>query len=117
MKPHTHTVLAVFTAIALGATGGGAFAAPPPDRVDQDQPAAPMQQRSGQVDSPASLQARFEALDLNHDGFVDKAEASANKAVSTQFDKLDANHDGKLSLTEFAKAKGLASPTGTDGTP
>ncbi|HEX7915282.1 EF-hand domain-containing protein [Rudaea sp.] len=112
MKSHTPTVPAVCAAIAFALANATAFAAPPPDPTDPTQPSTPMQ-RSGQVESPASLQARFEALDLNHDGYIDKTEASANKMLSAQFDKLDANHDGKLSPAEFAKAKGLAAPTGS----
>ena len=117
MKPHTHTFFAASIAIALSVASAAAFAAPPPDPVDPTQPSTPMQQRTGQTDSPASVQARFEALDLNHDGYIDKTEASANKTLSAQFDKLDANHDGKLSLAEFGKAKGLASPTGASDLP
>ncbi len=116
MKFHSPTPLAVSAAVVLGLAGAAALAAPPPDPVDPMQPSTPAQQRLGQVDSPASIQARFEALDLNHDGYVDKTEASANKALSAQFDKLDTNHDGKLSPAEFSKAKGLTPPpTGSDG--
>lgn len=106
--------LAFSTALALGFAGAAALAAPPAEPADPTQPSTPMQQRSGQIDSPASVQARFEALDLNHDGYIDKTEASANKTLTSQFDKLDLNHDGKLSPAEFAKAQGLASPTGSN---
>lgn len=115
MKSQFLTPLAVCTAIALGLTGGAALAAPPTEPADPMQPSTSMQQRSGQVDSPASIQARFEALDLNHDGYIDKTEASANKTLGAQFDKLDTNHDGKLSVAEFSKAKGLTPPMGSNG--
>ena len=116
MKPLTPKLLAASIAIAFGLNGTAALAAPP-DPADPTQPSSPTQQRTGQADSPASIQARFEALDLNHDNYIDKTEASANKTLSAQFDKLDANHDGKLSLAEFGKAKGLASPTGASDLP
>lgn len=112
----TPKLLAVSTAIAFGLNGAAAFAAPP-DQTDPAQPSTPMPQRTGQADSPASVQARFEALDLNHDNSIDKTEASANKALTAQFDKLDVNRDGKLSLAEFSKAKGLTSPTGAGDLP
>lgn len=111
MKFPTHAFLAASTAIVFGVASAAAFAAPPPDPVDPTQPSTPMQQRSGQMDSPASIQARFEALDLNHDGYIDKTEASANKLLSAQFDQLDTNHDGKLSAAEFSKAKNLTPPS------
>lgn len=114
MKSQLRNLLALSTAIALASASAAALAEPPQDPVDPTQPSTPMQQRIGQVDSPASLQARFEALDLNHDGYVDRTEASANKTLSMQFDKLDANHDGKLSFAEFSKAKGLTPPTGVN---
>jgi hypothetical protein len=117
MKPLTPKLLAASIAIAFGLNGTAALAAPPPDPTDPTPPSTPTQPHIGQADSPASIQARFEALDLNHDNYVDKTEASANKTLSAQFDKLDANHDGKLSLAEFSKAKGLASPTGASDLP
>jgi len=112
MKFRTSPVPAICAAITFALANAAAFAAPPPDPTDPTQPSTPVQ-RIGQADSPASVQARFEALDLNHDGYIDKTEASANKMLSAQFDKLDLSHDGKLSPAEFAKAKGLASPTGS----
>jgi Ca2+-binding EF-hand superfamily protein len=54
------------------------------------------------------MQSKFDALDLNHDGYVDKQEAAVEAKLSNQFAKIDANKDGKLSITEFSNAKGLA---------
>ncbi|MFT3792629.1 MAG: EF-hand domain-containing protein [Rudaea sp.] len=113
MKFRIPGILAVSATITFALANAAAFAAPPQDPADLTPPSTPMQ-RSGQADSPASVQARFQALDLDHDNYIDRTEASANKTLSAQFDKLDANHDGKLSLAEFAKARGLASPTGSD---
>jgi hypothetical protein len=55
-----------------------------------------------------SMQSKFDSLDINHDGYIDLQEASADSKLSKQFSKLDANKDNKLSVTEFANAKGLA---------
>ena len=112
MKSRTSHFFAASAALAFVVANASAFAAPPSDPSDPTQPSTPMQ-HSGQADSPASMQARFEALDLNHDGYIDKTEASANKMLSAQFDKLDTDHDGKLSLAEFSKLKGLASTSGS----
>ena len=101
--------------VAFALASAVSFAAAPPDPSDPAQASTPMPQHSGQADSPASIQARFEALDIDHDSYIDKTEASANKTLSAQFDKLDLNHDGKLSLAEFAKAKGLTAPAGAGG--
>jgi len=54
------------------------------------------------------MQAKFDSLDLNHDGYVDKQEAAADTKLANQFAKIDTNKDTKLSITEFSSAKGLA---------
>ena len=54
------------------------------------------------------MQEKFDSLDVNHDGYIDKQEAAADTKLSKQLSKLDANKDNKLSMTEFANAKGLA---------
>ena len=54
------------------------------------------------------MQSKFDSLDVNHDGYVDKQEAAADSKLSKQFAKIDANKDSKLSITEFSSAKGLA---------
>jgi hypothetical protein len=58
-----------------------------------------------------SMQSKFDSLDVNHDGYIDKQEAAADSKLLAQFDRLDANKDSKLSLAEFANAKGLAMTT------
>jgi hypothetical protein len=55
-----------------------------------------------------SMQSKFDSLDVNHDGYIDKQEAAADQKLAKQFDKLDTNKDNKLSMTEFTNAKGLA---------
>lgn len=107
MKMQTSLLTLATTALlSLGAT---ALAAPPTTSqtaTDQD-PAAQMDKTSTSADTSISMQARFQALDTNGDGYIDKTEAAVNSALLAQFDKLDANHDGKLSPSEFANAKGL----------
>src|SRR5262249_26347914 len=56
----------------------------------------------------ASVQAKFDALDVNHDGTIDRKEAAASEVLSAQFDALDKKHDGRLDLSEFAAATDLA---------
>ena len=43
--------------------------------------------------------ARFAARDTNHDGYIDKSEASQKMAA--RFDTIDADHDGKISPDEL----------------
>ena len=74
-----------------------------PPSTDQEQ----MNKTSTSADTSVSMQARFQALDTNGDGYIDKTEAASNSALLQQFDKLDVNHDGKLSPSEFANAKGI----------
>jgi Ca2+-binding EF-hand superfamily protein len=57
------------------------------------------------------MQSKFDSLDVNHDGYIDKQEAASDSKLLKQFDRLDANKDMKLSLTEFSSAKGLAMTT------
>ncbi|HEY2394771.1 MAG TPA: EF-hand domain-containing protein [Rudaea sp.] len=57
----------------------------------------------------AGVQTKFDALDTNHDGFIDQAEAAASDVLAGQFATLDASGDGKLSLAEFTSARNLAS--------
>jgi Ca2+-binding EF-hand superfamily protein len=54
------------------------------------------------------MQSKFDSLDVNHDGYIDKQEAAADSKLKNQFAKVDANKDAKLSITEFSSAKGLA---------
>jgi hypothetical protein len=60
---------------------------------------------------PATVRAKFEALDVDHDGSIDSVEAAASDVLASQFRVLDTSGDGKLSLLEFAAASNLASIT------
>ena len=122
-------LLAGGLALALIATG--ALAATPPADPDPTSKGTPMEDTtvpnshsttpySGSSSKPSSstssdmssqtisMQSKFDQLDVNHDGYIDKQEAAADPKLSKQFAKLDANKDVKLSITEFANAKGLA---------
>jgi len=106
------TLLAAVAAMAFG-VGSAIAAAPEKDPGQKDATAAqdvPMQQSmpAAQTATSASAYEKFDAIDANRDGSIDKQEADASKALSAEFAKLDANSDGKLSLTEFSNAKDLA---------
>lgn len=117
--------------LALALIAAGAFAAAPPADPDPTSKGAPMEDTSvpnkqsttpysssSSTSSSAassdmssktiSMQAKFDSLDLNHDGYVDKQEAAADTKLANQFAKIDTNKDTKLSITEFSSAKGLA---------
>src|SRR6185437_2349757 len=78
--------------------------------------AAPPQQVS-RAQYLAEYQARFAAMDTNHDGVLDSSEVAAaqqkelqaaradeQKQLEAEFAKLDTNHDGQLSKAEFLAA-------------
>jgi len=56
----------------------------------------------------ASVKAKFDALDSNHDGMIDQGEAAASETLLGQFASLDSSADGKLTLAEFTAASNLA---------
>jgi hypothetical protein len=117
MRTHLKLSLAV-AALALSAA---AFAQEDPmakgqgqqqNQQSMSQPAAP----AASTDSKSAAQAKFDALDANHDGYIDKQEASVSKPLANEFAKLDSNKDNKLSLIEFQSVKDLASiKTSKDG--
>lgn len=51
----------------------------------------------------AADKGMYEYLDVNNDGAITQAEATAMPGLSDKWDKLDANADGKLDEAEFAK--------------
>lgn len=51
-----------------------------------------------------ALQARWQAADADHDGFIDRTEAQALPPIAKRFDELDANGDGKLTAEETRKS-------------
>jgi hypothetical protein len=77
-----------------------------------NQPAAP----APSTDTRSAAQTKFDALDTNHDGYIDKQEAAVSKPLVNEFAKIDSNKDNKLSLIEFQSIKDLASiKTSKDG--
>jgi Ca2+-binding EF-hand superfamily protein len=121
--------------LALALMASGAFAVSPPADPDPTAKGTPMQDTPSPAQSTqstpytssssstaasdigsnskttVSMQSKFDSLDINHDGYIDKQESAGDQKLAAQFDKLDANKDQKLSMTEFANAKGLAMTT------
>jgi len=64
--------------------------------------AAAIAQNAPATDSAWQPSDHFKARDTNHDGFIDKSEASQKMAA--RFDTIDADHDGKISPDEMKGA-------------
>ena len=125
-----HRMPSVLCGLAALVLASGAMATGGEDRTDQpmqnstptaqtpqaDKPmassanrsAAAMNDRSGLTMSETA-QAKFDAIDADHDGTIDKQEAQASKALSNEFSRLDSDKNNKLSLSEFMSAQNLAS--------
>jgi Ca2+-binding EF-hand superfamily protein len=52
-----------------------------------------------------SEDSTFAKLDKNKDGYISKAEAKVDAALTKDFDKFDLNHDGKLNRAEYLAAR------------
>jgi Ca2+-binding EF-hand superfamily protein len=52
---------------------------------------------------PAAATPVFDLVDRNRDGFIDRREAGAVPGLAERFEQMDANHDGKLDRVEFAR--------------
>lgn len=127
---HLHSPALLAGGLALALTAVGALAAAPPADPDPTSRGTPMEDTglpakpsttpysNTSTQSPSSktisMQSKFDSLDVNHDGYIDKQEAAADITLSKQFAKLDANKDSKLSMTEFNSAKGLAMTKNSD---
>jgi len=127
-----HSPMFLAGGLALALSAASAFAASPPPDPDPTSKGVPMEDatsKTSQSTTPysssstsstsaatssdlssqtISMQSKFDALDVNHDGYIDKQEAAADAALKNQFAKIDANKDAKLTITEFSSAKGLA---------
>jgi hypothetical protein len=126
MKTSHHSPTLLAGGLALAMIAAGAFAVSPPADPDPTSKGTPMEDATvpnPQSTSPysnststssdlssqtISMQSKFDSLDVNHDGYIDKQEAAADQKLAKQFAQLDANKDSKLSITEFSNAKGLA---------
>jgi hypothetical protein len=61
---------------------------------------------AAQAADPAPVKTpSFSELDTNHDGYIDRKEASASLEVSGWLESADKDKDGKLSPAEFAAAE------------
>jgi hypothetical protein len=63
-----------------------------------------------QPSQPSQQGATFESLDVNSDGKISKAEASANESVNAQFAKYDQNRDGFIERAEVNSANNSSPP-------
>jgi Ca2+-binding EF-hand superfamily protein len=77
----------VFVASALALAVSGAYAADKEAKVKSDEPG-------------------FNNLDKNHDGYLSRTEAAADKDLMKKFKEADSNNDGKLSRAEYLMVKG-----------
>ena len=64
-------------------------------------------QEMGHGDGTTHLDQRFNAADANHDGGLDREEASNMPMLSQYFDEVDANKDGKVTRQEYLDAMPL----------
>jgi Ca2+-binding EF-hand superfamily protein len=62
--------------------------------------------------SASTMNAAFDKLDTNHDGYLTKTEAQSGVA---DFAKADINKDGHLNQTEFASAASTTKKNSSDG--
>jgi len=110
-----HFASAMLTGVAVMALSVGAIAAAPEKDPGQQQ-ATQATDRAAAADtattssatpatgsSPTEMssndslaaQTKFDSIDSNHDGSIDKQEAAASKQLNAQFAKLDKNKDEK----------------------
>lgn len=56
---------------------------------------------------PRAPSARFISLDIDHDGYISRAESQKLADFSRTFEDADVNHDGRLDPDEFARAESI----------
>jgi hypothetical protein len=96
----TPRLIAVLGTLALVA--GAALAADTRTR-EYDTPDGHLIVTYGQPESrPAGPPPDFEALDRDHNGQVDEAEARGYAVLANDFINADLNHDGRISTREYA---------------
>jgi len=54
----------------------------------------------------AQEQPDFSELDADGDGMITQEEATQNPQVADRFDQLDINQDGQIDRAEYARAEG-----------
>lgn len=57
-----------------------------------------------QNNARAFFEQRFNTIDTNRDGVLDREETNAMPVLKTHFDKVDANKDGKVTQQEYFEA-------------
>jgi hypothetical protein len=50
---------------------------------------------------PASTEAKFESLDRDRDGALNKREVRSDASITAQFDRMDINLDGYITQPEY----------------
>jgi len=110
----------LFLAAGLLSLSAGGFAQPAaPSAKAPGRPAADRgaRQPETRAELKAALEARFDRMDLNHDGKIDEQDAKLRheQRIARRFDAIDTDHDGKISKEEFAAAEqrgdsGMGSP-------
>ena len=72
------------------------------DRPGRDQPNTPVKVKAEpSARERVAMEAAFARADVNGDGKLTRAEAAHLPAIEARFDELDTNHDGFLSVDEF----------------
>lgn len=72
------------------------------DRPGRDQPNTPVKVKAEpSARERIAMEAAFARADVNGDGKLTRAEAAHLPAIEARFDELDTNHDGFLSVDEF----------------
>ena len=107
-----YLILLATTAATAAAPAFATAAAPAPAKAPA---AAPKPTTRSEFLS--NIQSRFNAIDTNHDGFIDASELAAAQQkelqaaraaemqrLEAEFNRLDTNHDGQLSKAEFMAA-------------
>ncbi|ESQ86154.1 hypothetical protein AEAC466_02885 [Asticcacaulis sp. AC466] len=86
--------------LALAAACGGAMAQTASQTTPDTTMKTPTDHRGGNWAGKRAQ--KFDAMDVNHDGVLEKSEVSGHLAA--RFDEIDANHDGKITRDELRAA-------------
>jgi hypothetical protein len=70
---------------------------------------------AGDLGIDAKANVSLSSIDTDADGKVSKTEAASNEKLAQKFDSLDANKDGNLDKGEFAKFEASGKASGKAG--